>query len=149
MNTGACGSALPLHNRGPPVLHAVLPRLISLPSTKVHVWTSPTCGRTAYRGALGELSRLRPDVNVDDQPGHLTVPSFALRTQEVRKPQHQRGIALTYENAAHVLSRLGFTSAAFAVSVRHTHASADFAVSGLSVNLLKLPSGGRIEEVLY
>lgn len=101
MNTGACGSALPLHNRGPPVLHAVLPGLISLPSTKVHVWTWPTCGRTAYRGALGELSRLRPDVNVDDQPGHLTVPSFALRTQEVRKPQHQRATALTYENAAH------------------------------------------------
>ena len=48
-----------------------------------------------------------------------------------------------------VLSWLGFTSAAFAVSVRHTHASADFAVSGLSANFVKLPSGGRIEEALY
>ena len=47
-----------------------------------------------------------------------------------------------------VLSWLGFTSAAFAVSVLHTHARSAFA-SSLSGNHVKLPGGGGFEEVLY
>jgi hypothetical protein len=47
-----------------------------------------------------------------------------------------------------LLSWLGLTSAAFAVSVRHTHAAADFA-SSLSANYVKLPGGGGFEEALY
>ena len=47
-----------------------------------------------------------------------------------------------------VLSWLGFTSAAFAVSVRHTRAASDFA-SSLSANFVKLPGGGGFEEALY
>jgi hypothetical protein len=47
-----------------------------------------------------------------------------------------------------VLSWLGFTSAAFAVSVRRTHAASDFAAS-LSANFVKLPGGGGFEEALY
>jgi hypothetical protein len=47
-----------------------------------------------------------------------------------------------------LLSWLGLTSAAFAVSVRHTQAAADFA-SSLSANYVKLPGGGGFEEALY
>jgi hypothetical protein len=48
-----------------------------------------------------------------------------------------------------LLSWLGFTSAALAVSGRHTHASADLAVSGLSANFVKLPGGGGFQEARY
>jgi hypothetical protein len=47
-----------------------------------------------------------------------------------------------------VLSWLGLTSAAMAVSVRHTQATADFA-SRLSANFVKLPGAGGFEEALY
>jgi hypothetical protein len=47
-----------------------------------------------------------------------------------------------------VLSWLAFASAAFAVSVRHTHAASDFAYS-LSANFVKLPGAGSVEEALY
>jgi hypothetical protein len=47
-----------------------------------------------------------------------------------------------------VLSWLGLTSAAFAVSVRHTHTASDFAYS-VSANFVKLPGGGGFEEALY
>ncbi len=47
-----------------------------------------------------------------------------------------------------VLSWLGVTSAAFAISVRHTHAASAFA-SSLSANFVKLPGAGGFEEALY
>jgi hypothetical protein len=47
-----------------------------------------------------------------------------------------------------VLSWLAFTSAAFAISVRQTHAASDVAAS-LSANFVKLPGGGGLEEALY
>jgi hypothetical protein len=44
-----------------------------------------------------------------------------------------------------VLSWIAFTSAAFAVSIRHTHEAA----ASLSANFVKLPGGGGLEEALY